>query len=822
MWQADRTKLHNLWLAKVLLAHGICCLFFTLVPSIAISNTVHGQVRGGGEANNIYVVGLPTRNLRALDARAKTQLVYAPVDRNTGRFSLPLIDDSKTPTYLLVAHQCSEEALQKAALHQCRLYFPIQKGLTESRSKEDPLIVPLPDLQAAQAVWMKAPLTGGTTLRAIGFTLLGLLVFLALWIRRAGGSTHDRETAVDVKPSNWRKTAAILAGLSALLIVPGLGSETLDLLEFSYFHEGVRPANASAVITDYISTELAHGPVMPLVLRGINSLSSSPWLLRLPSALFGLAFVILVAAISYRRLGLTAAWSTGALALVLPLTLYYARDATPYALTGLCSALSIWIIVNVVDSDKPAYWWSAFAIVHIVGFFSHYMYAFVPISEFIALTVAWYKTDRRQLGSAWLAFAVAAILPTLMMPSLVHMIESSGIQFSLMSSIYPESPGILSFFSSFTAVVTGIPTWFKWGLIVTLPLWGVGLHVLWKRSRILAWIVIVQTVFIGIFVVFTHTMSTSVGGDRIFYAFRWTRPLLLASLLPIGAAILFHRHLRWLVGLIVLVALAQSVAMVTTPQRPSQQKVADIIRESAKPGDAYAVLPAAFYGDPLQYYLANGNPPQLLTNMRPRSLDLSGTSIWGPLMESALPFETVMDNLSFNRIWVVVYREAMFGVLKFDPNVATRALDNLPSECEAKAVEPDSLSFVDVYLVTCSPKRGWDGGDSITIALDGSLSSERFLVPPLSRFNSSDKMHRTRLRVPSDAEHLTVHAGAMSSVTKDDLHISPIQGAIQYSVNAQGRHIWKARLGIGNKPPIVSVRTHNAMTRATLVVEVSK
>jgi hypothetical protein len=131
-------------------------------------------------------------------------------------------------------------------------------------------------------------------------------------------------------------------------------------------------------------------------------------------------------------------------------------------------------------------------------------------------------------------------------------------------------------------------------------------------------------------------MSQEVGGGHVFYAFRWTRPLLLGALLPLSLAVIGRG--RWLLWILIAGALVQSVQMIGDGTRPGQTEAATIVRQYADDGDAYAVLPAAFYGDPLQYYLAGGKPQSLITQMRAGKLKIGEKTIYGPLMERQLPF----------------------------------------------------------------------------------------------------------------------------------------------------------------------------------------
>ena len=202
-------------------------------------------------------------------------------------------------------------------------------------------------------------------------SLICFLLLIAWWVRRIAPTTeklrHDRE---EDRSTAWLTLWFFVGALVVFLV--RLGTEPLGLLEYSYFHEGVRPNNILDILTDSITVELAHGPITPMLLRLMASISDSAWWLRVPSVVFGALFVALVVKIVHSELNRKAALIAGALALTSPLAVYYARDASPYALVGLCAAASIWILCVAPKTQKPWFLWSGFVALQLVGFFSHF------------------------------------------------------------------------------------------------------------------------------------------------------------------------------------------------------------------------------------------------------------------------------------------------------------------------------------------------------------------------------------------------------------------------------------------------------------------
>ncbi len=674
------------------------------VPAGATTVEVHGLAEGV----TAHVVSLTHQNLRRPDA------IQAAARVENGAADLALT----APATLMVVEGCEDPT----DVLSCRRYLPDQRRHAPDTPHIDLYV---PDSKLADAIWSGAPAPGGPP-NWLGWALIALLLVAATFLLRSDGpkSHENQPTApppLDTEAPNRKALArglgplterSLIALLAAGLLLPALGSEPLDLLEYSYFHEGLRPETPTAVIGDAISAELAHGPIQPLILRAMAAIDTTPWLLRLPSALFGLLFVLVVARLT-RDLPPNAHLAITGIALTAPVAVFYARDATPYALAGLCAAASLLVIRTVEEDDEPTIpRLAALAALQVVGFFSHYGYAFVALSLLVALVIAWRRRPHL-LGRALVAFAAAAVLPALIVRPLWTMVVSSGLRFTLMSPAYPDSPGLFAFIGEILTVLTGagIPV----GLVLTLPLWAIGLRALHRHTPTLAWLVGLQALFVVGFLVFSHTMSVAYGGGRVFYAYRWTRPLLLGLLIPIGAAALTRA--APVVALVVVAAAIQSILQLGGV-RPDLDAAADYLAEHVQPGDAYAVLPAAFYGDPVQYHLASGAPPGLITEMRTVDLPLGDTTIRGPLVELDLPLATVADRLQHPRIWVIDVHETMFGTAKFRPR--DPALDD-----RTEAVRHE-LPGVTLTRHDCDLECAWRGGDRLHVDPSNRLRANRY------------------------------------------------------------------------------------------------
>ncbi|MFT5430771.1 MAG: hypothetical protein ACI9OJ_001448 [Myxococcota bacterium] len=672
-------------------------------------SVISGQVRGGGEHYGLTVVALRSRLLTS------GIMAQSPVQTTSGAFELRLPND--TPVFLFVTAGC-EPSNQNLA--DCRRFFP-RHGFASTI--DSPILLQVPELQEMADVFAGTRAAPGP-LRPVGTTVIIVTLLACAWLWRRPTSNHPPLESAPA-PTRWDWLIFVVA---AVLLVAFTGTRDLDLLEYSYFHEGVRPLSVSALFSDSISAELAHGPVMPLCLRGMAAISTSPWFLRLPSMLFGLAFVWVTGRLVARLCGARAA--TGVLLIVAtaPVAVVYARDASPYALAGLCSVLAIDLALRLKSTSNPLVW-ILFSLVHVVGIFTHYGFVFFSVALALALIVAWLRPAPRALAKALSALAFAAILPTLMAPNLEHMFLSSGVRFTLMSPIYLPSPGLLEFMVTFLAVLFGLPVVASWALIVIIPAWGIGTTILWRRHRTLALITIAQAVVVVVWLVFSHTLSTQVGGERVFYAFRWTRPLLLGLWIPLG--FLAVSKLRPVVALFAIWTGVWSATLGPLAHHPDQEAAVATVESESQAGEAYAVLPAAFYSDPVQYYLADKSPPDLITQMRERELPVATGSIRGPLVEIDYTLETLTDRLDHAGLWVFAYRETMLGVPKFDPGATARTVAHLDQAMSR--LSHQTWRWLDLYHYGCDTSCQWRGQDRLTVALADRLGTLRYragIVPP--------------------------------------------------------------------------------------------
>lgn len=295
-----------------------------------------------------------------------------------------------------------------------------------------------------------------------------------------------------------RKTACVVALLSILLLAAGLRFYRLGAQSF-WNDEGNSARAAERPVPLII--EAAQGDIHPpgyyLLLHAWRGLvGESEFALRALSALCGVLTVALTWALGRRLLGAPTALSAALLAALSPLGVYYAQEARMYALLGLLSVASTYLLLRIMsvrrglliayrlspiaDRSLPiadrlslvAYWLGAAA-----GLYTHYAFPFV-LAVHNLLFVGWWLARRRGqwrilLEWAGTQFAVLlAFLPWL--PTALRAVTgwpSAGGGYELL-------PVLLDILRTLTVGITLDPSRAGWALAIFGALLFVGL---WPR-----------------------------------------------------------------------------------------------------------------------------------------------------------------------------------------------------------------------------------------------------------------------------------------------------------------------------------------------------
>ena len=639
-WRSPRTVLASLG------------LLLALPAADAVAARIQGRVEGYRGIWPLHVAVLQSRDL----SDPANPVAWTTVDVASGTFAVD-VPDSLERFYLL-AHLDRER--MGPHLFGSTLFFLKALPVETAALRGKRLVFRLGDMYLAHAVrddgfWWSL---------AIAFALAILLYLpgFLVWRRLRPGPRPSVLPCPRGGPVLW-----LIAAVTTLPLLSHLAGEPLELLEFTYLHEGLRPATVLGLLFDPISAELSHPPIWPLLMRSLSAVSQAAWWLRLPSLLLhaGLVMLVfrLVAPAAGRRVGLLA----GAIAGLLPVAFYYGQDATPYAaLAALSAAAAICMLEER---------WRTFALVLGAGFFIHYTVAVLGVS--LALSELWIFAHRRDSGRlrrAMGAYAWVAALPVLWTVHFARTFLASGMSTRLMSVDYLPDPGFLQYVSHFGAVVCGLPPALRWLTPAVLAVVIAGAVHAHRRAPLFARTGWIQLAFLLGYVLFVHVMYMRFAGGRVFYAYRWTSTFLpmVSALAALGVASIFARSRP--VGLLAGVLLVggslwQDAVVVATPQRPAQSAAVARLEAELQPTDAFAALPAVYYAQLFDYHVHGQASPDLMAWPR---WDERG--LYGPFHDRNTTIETLATNLAFGRIWVAQYHETMFGTPKFSDELADHQL----------------------------------------------------------------------------------------------------------------------------------------------------
>lgn len=152
---------------------------------------------------------------------------------------------------------------------------------------------------------------------------------------------------------------------------------------------------------------------LPLYFGIVNAWSSlvghSPWLLRLPSVLFSLASIYLIASLTRLMVSLQAARWAAWLAALSPFLVHTGQEARMYALMGMLAAWSILLAARYInlESRRPGV---LFAIANVAALATHYYSVFFVGSVLLTLVLFRPRDWRRWLPETLICVAAIGLV----------------------------------------------------------------------------------------------------------------------------------------------------------------------------------------------------------------------------------------------------------------------------------------------------------------------------------------------------------------------------------------------------------------------------
>ena len=662
-----------------------------MFPLAAVAATVSGRVVDPPEQARLQIQ-LHTSLDLSRDARPAA---HADVDPLTGRFQVSW-DNQGRPFWVFLF-----ERFQPEGGPPFDLYLPVDlMPLYDSPERELSISAtdPVPLLQQSRLSTRPEVLAR--------LAVVALLVFgVGFGVRRALRSRAAVEgkrcaPLVDApapeEPDRRELIGiAVIVTVAAALRLWGMFGESFDLLELSYTPGIGRPVPPPSdpfellrEISHLYSLDLTHPPGYHLVTGVMGLLGSGEWLLRLPALAASVATCWLTWRL-FRGWSVAAGLGAAALFAVAAPAIYFGQDATPYAFTGLVAVGSVVLLLRALRTGQTRAWSVWFGLL-VAGFFCHYTVALLGIGEVLLLAVfAW----RRRSDARWAAAIHRATGPALKWAILPvawcwpHFSTHPTVaEFTrLFADTHLPGRGLLPWLWDFWTVTGGMEVErTAWAVVAMTPLFLLGLHRALRPEREgdppaeLGLLLLALTVTFLFSVRFFYVGQMQALGGHVLYAFRWVGwfvPLVIGLCvvgLLRGAGPPIWRALAaaiWLAGLV-----PATFGQVGHTSRPDYEGVAGFVRAELEDRDALSTLPGWFLRGNLSWYLMTGAPIQRLPDEGEGVWQLDGRRLTVEAIHVALPFETTARNSNFERLWLAVVDEEMYGRDKFRAEVAEQGL----------------------------------------------------------------------------------------------------------------------------------------------------
>jgi Dolichyl-phosphate-mannose-protein mannosyltransferase len=161
----------------------------------------------------------------------------------------------------------------------------------------------------------------------------------------------------------------VLVGFAAWLRLYGLDRWSLWLDETLQYRSASKPLNE--LYASLAAQEMPFSKLLGHVLIRLG-FDQDAWQLRLPSAIFGVASVIIIFLLARELFDRKVAWFAGLVACVMPTMVIYSQEYRDYSLLTFLTVLSGWSLVVAMRTNSPAGWF-LFMGATILSLYTHFV-----------------------------------------------------------------------------------------------------------------------------------------------------------------------------------------------------------------------------------------------------------------------------------------------------------------------------------------------------------------------------------------------------------------------------------------------------------------
>jgi mannosyltransferase len=381
----------------------------------------------------------------------------------------------------------------------------------------------------------------------------------------------------------WRDRGLWLIVLfGAVLRIAYLGYKSLWLDEAATFTMATSSLHAFA--REWWARE-ANATAYYVLDRAWLHFGHSEWMLRFPSAIFGIAAIPAIYVFTKRLFGQPAAWTAALLLAMNPSHIELSQDARAYTMAMFLVLVSCALLLEAIaEGGRRA--WLAYVVISALAVYAHVFAALVLVAQAVAL----FAVPKEKVR--WKPLLLAALGVTLLCGPVLIFFALQGRTVTTAWIAPVNAKQVFRLFQFYSG--SGLK------FILMAVLWAAGIWritrdrklsaVQWRVALLLSWIAV------PIFLAYVLSLRQSV------FAFKY----LLVSLPPalvlasIGATAL-PRTARW--GVVAVLVAASFATIVAGYKKPIEdwRAVSAYLQASAQPGDAIAFSPP-YARNALDYY----------------------------------------------------------------------------------------------------------------------------------------------------------------------------------------------------------------------------